>query len=512
MPEQKIPPTAQPPSEKREFLRREEIKTMQKEINRIREEGVQKEREQPAFAESFHPRQESGGQVGEAKKNMEDAKRIRDFLEQAQKRAAPEGGEPRPDVSGREEKIAQNLAEIKQPEMNFEDQIEKGLQALASKMQSLKAKKNQITAEAEKLKFGLTAIYEKERIIEIKKKSIEEKEAKAAGTEEKKNIEQERWATEKQRQDIEKERWSVEEDIESCQNELKRIDADWQQLLSKKKEIERQKEEIAKKESKLKLKEEKIQLEKELEALEAGWSSREAEKNNKLAQKNKISGDLRQILENEKTTEETIKQLEQKESLAVNQQDKRQIEQERQLMEAKRVELEKSRWNLETENNNVGLELKKAEDSHGNLTGRRNAVKNRLKEIAFQTGPAAIESEPAQPKIESADRHNLPQKPTQTWTRPDTGFGERIEMTINKEEAARKDFLEKIQEPENKKAAPLQETTAKNYQQNQETATSLHRRQSFLEKTWIRFTLVVLTLTIFFFVAAFWYWYLKINK
>jgi len=45
MPDKKLSPMTQPPSEKKEFLRREEIRTMQKEINRIREEGVQQERE-----------------------------------------------------------------------------------------------------------------------------------------------------------------------------------------------------------------------------------------------------------------------------------------------------------------------------------------------------------------------------------------------------------------------------------------------------------------------------------
>ena len=53
-------------------------------------------------------------------------------------------------------------------------QTEQKLQELTSKMQSLKIKKNQITAEVEKLKIGLIPAYEKEKLIETKKKLIEE--------------------------------------------------------------------------------------------------------------------------------------------------------------------------------------------------------------------------------------------------------------------------------------------------------------------------------------------------
>ncbi len=571
MADQKIYPASQPPSEKKEFLRREEIKTMQKEINRIREEGVQKEREKitsmeiekekssfaSTFAKAMADKKASEGRekakieesirIGE-QKNMEDAKwkkepsfAASDAAMEGKEKAAP-GNLPAREETPQKPPIEQLRRKVGAPTETSEkitpeasatigqkSQIEKKLQELSSKIQSLRAKKNQITDEAEKLKLGLAPIYERERIIEVKKKSIEEKESKTAGAEEKRSIEQERWEIEKQREEIEKERWGVEEDIESCQNELKKIDLDWQQIIPEKKEIEKQKEEIEKKEGESKLREEKIRLEKELKTLEDSGPSMEAEKNRRLSQKNKIAGDLQKILENEKSAEETIKQLEQKESLAANPQDKRKIEQERQQMEKQRAGLEKNRWDAEAEDNDASSELKKIESSQGESARRRDAIKNRLKEIDSQISPVKeeIAPEPKIPektfernypaekitKIESVERQSLPQKPAQTWIKPeDTGFEEKIATPLSKEETAREIFLERTQELENKKATPLPETTAKDYRQNQESIKPRHLRQSWLEKIWVRFILVVLTGAIIFLVVTFWYWYLGINK
>jgi len=518
MPDKKTAPADQPPSEKKDFLRREEIKTMQKEIYRVREEGAQKEREKITSMETEKEKPSFANPPASKATVPENKEKIK-----------PEGKKA-PSQSPQIEEEAAQRAPLDQP-----GQIEAELKELSSRMQSLASKKNQIIAEAEKLRIGLTPVHEKERIIEAKKKTIEEKESKAANAEEKKTIETQRWEIEKQRQEIEKERWSIEEDIESCQSELGKIQAEWQKILSEKKEMERQQEEIEKKEMESKLKKERVMLEKELKEIDTVWSSIEEEKNSQLAKKNKTADDLQKILDEEKNTEDAIKQLEQRENAAAVPQEKRQIEQGRQQMEQKRAELEKNRWAMETEDNNARLSLKKIESSQRASASRKDSIKKRVDEIDSQIFSHKEEAPVEQKmtaetaaKVESVERQNIPQKETQVWSRPERYFDERAESPRyqempkmhdkqpaepeSQEEAARRIFLQRTQELENKKAALSPEIAPKEYQQSPTPPKPLHQRQSPVEKAWVRVLLILLIIVILLFLASFWYWYLIISK
>jgi hypothetical protein len=568
-------------SEKKEFLRREEIKTMQKEINKINEDGVQKERDK---INSFEVKKQAENKDAditkqtqlEESKRMDEARKIRELLAQQRKMEL-------------EEKITQEPAEIKKSEINEtqkvftikneipfktreeikieanpaknEEQIEEKYQTLTDKKQEIFAKKSGLSNEIERLKTDLVPVFEKEKATKTEKEKLEEKETKAVLAEEKRMIESKRWEVEKQIQEVEKERWSIEEDIEACQAEMEKIEASYQKILLEEKETERQKEEIKKREQTGRLREEKNKLTEDLTALIEAKSRLEIERDNSLAKKNKIGRDRQKALENEGVIEAVVKQLEEKESLASNSQEKRKIELERWEAEKQRSEAEKIRWATEIEDGNTTSQLNKTESLIRESTKKKEFIEARLKEINLQIGPEEITKadRPETPKVEKEKestegnkslepkksyfegyvekeknysleeetkieetlQKNIPDNKTSAWTKPETNIRQTIEPRENhryniynsEEESDRIKFFERTQELEDKRSAlSRQKTIEKEYEPKPETPAPLHKKQSPLEKLWVRFIIIIFIFAILFFVFTFWYWYLGNNK
>jgi hypothetical protein len=616
-------PPQKPFSEKKDFLRREEIKTMQKEISKIREEGAVEEREKiKGFEATVKTKRETlraaeTAQTDEIKRTNE-ASRLRNFLEQSrqreQKAASFDGSaQARPDFTHSEreplpakeprqetasfdgsaqarpsctpsdqeaktfirEKIIPEQQEIRRPPMDtvqrtssekkepeikiissdIKKETEEELRSILIKKRSLEAKKSQLLEEISKLKENLLPIVEKEREIETQKKEIEEKEAQTTLPEEKRSIENRRWETEKQRQEIEKERWSIEEDLEDCEKEQTKIDSDYQSVLFKEKDIQGRMENLKNEEQKNKFSEERISLQEELVSLQESRTAAENRKNDLVILKNKTAENLQKISEEEKRIEDNIKQLEERENLSQEIGEKRKIEQERWSSEKQRADAEKIRWDLETETNNINSQLKEEELSLEEYTKEEAVIKNRLQEINLQIGPERVSPEepliekevipenkivPEIKKVEArpvepakiAERQDKPAEP-QTWSKPDLEasasfpYGnikqketvpQRREPLGNEELERRRMFFEHTQELENRNSAVPDiksmgnDIPRKTYDQSQQVVQPPHKKQSSLEKFWVRIVLTILILAILFLVAAFWYWYLVINK
>lgn len=522
-------------SEKKEFLRREEIKTMEKEIGKIREETAEKEREK---IKNFEAPQKIKREIPPAPELKQNEPVAPNFPQEQPKpqifpqpKSAPTSNQSfRPaaralydrkePVFGQRETIAAAPLSPNTNAPNSARQVDDQIKSLGDKKQILDSKKKQLTQELEKLQVTLVGAKQNEQNIENNKKIIEEKEAGVVTPQEKRKIEEERWAIEQMRQVAEKERWGIEKDIESCQNELAKNNADYQQILNQEKDVQKQKNDISKTEERIKMNEEKISLEKEVIDFAEKDKFKISEKNDLISKQNLIKNDLEKVKTAENDIELKIKQAEEREALAPNPQEKRKIEEGRWQLEQQRAELEKNRWAKESENDQIEILLKKAETDLEASKIRQSDIRMRLQQIDPQINetPKPIETKPNleeilsqnQKKEEPTKPASQPFRPTQVWQRPDVAAKEAVPGP-KREEIARRIFLEKTQGSEKKTTVPLPQPAQKDYQPETQALQPLHKKQSVLTKLWVRFVLFFLTAAMLFVVATFWYWYFQ-NK
>jgi len=187
---------ATPKEEKLELLKREEIRTMQKDISRLREIEAQKERERVVGLKTTE-------ETREREERLEKLRRE----EEARKRKA--------------EKL----------------RLEKELKELLEKKEGLEVERNELVKNNGQLEETLRIILTKEAEIEKKERIIEEKEKASELPKEKHETEKERWSTEEERQKIESERWLQEEKLKKNKIQLEEADLKYQQILKKEEEI-----------------------------------------------------------------------------------------------------------------------------------------------------------------------------------------------------------------------------------------------------------------------------------
>ena len=182
--------------EKKEFLKREEIRTMAKDLSRLREAEAQKEREKIASL-----------------KTAEEIKRKGERLEKL----------------GREEEVKKRERE--------QISLERELKEILEEKGPLEIKRNELSKNNAQLEEILRIIIAKEAEIEKKERAIEEKEKSSNLLEEKHEVEKERWNAEEERRKIESERWNQEEELKKNKVQLKETDLKYQQILKREEEI-----------------------------------------------------------------------------------------------------------------------------------------------------------------------------------------------------------------------------------------------------------------------------------
>ncbi|MCK4781848.1 hypothetical protein KAS79_02925 [Candidatus Parcubacteria bacterium] len=242
--------------EKLEFLKRAEIRTMEKDIARFREEEAQKAREKlttkepveiPAKTEEDKhvaiPRSET---IASEEEKIKEEKQIAEEIEK---------------------KWLKEKAELEQKKAEAEERKK----ILENQKEPIETKKNDLLKQLEQLKQTLEPILIKEKEIEQRRKEIEEKERLTVSFEQKRKIEKQRWQVEDEIKETEKQRWQVEDEIEKIKQEIKKYILEEQKILKekvlikeKKDTLKKQLQEIEEKVEPLKLKLNEI-LEKEKE-------------------------------------------------------------------------------------------------------------------------------------------------------------------------------------------------------------------------------------------------------
>lgn len=410
--------------EKKEFLKREEIRTMRKDIELAREreakigrerisglkikEEVKKKPEKPSFVaappEILVPKEPSLKEPPKVEKAEEVAKK-----EEKKPSVVPQDGT----VEGKEEKVStwdqeeKRLAEEAERKWEEEQErvkreregiilakkdekeklkeeltdIEKLLKGLPLRRKPLQDRIREFSDKKEQLQKDLAPILEEEKEIEEEKSKIEEKEKKAVSPEKKREAEQKRWKIEEERKEIETQKWKVGEEIEVVEKEIEKIKLKFQEILKDEEGLIKRKEEISARDKEIALEDEREELGKEITELTKERQPLDRKIAEFSEKKRTLDESLSKILKEEREVEGQIRSLEEKERSAPSLKEQRGIEKKRWEMEKDRIEVEKERWKLENEKKEINIQTKEINLNRQRLLGKENRFKVRVKEI-----------------------------------------------------------------------------------------------------------------------------------
>lgn len=220
----------------KEFLKRIEIKTMKKDLQKLREADALEERDRivrgipaqagkateeknPSAATPLHIAQEASLQT----------KRQR---EKILSRSANEEREAEKQIkSYAEESEKQQIFILESQRLGLEKQIDILEQ---EKEPSSALEKNKILIEKRGQEAKLSNVVAEEQKVEEEQKFIGEKEKTSNVPSEKKSLEERRGELETKRQEVEKKRWVIEKEIKNIEEGLIKIDADYQKIIGEK--------------------------------------------------------------------------------------------------------------------------------------------------------------------------------------------------------------------------------------------------------------------------------------
>ena len=209
----------------KEFLKRAKIKTMKKDLQKLREADAIDERNKIVKG-----------------KTIEEEKAIRQLAEEKQREKEKREGVLSKNINEEREaeKQIKSYAEEseKQQIFLFESQrlgLEKQIDIFEQEKEPVLAlEKNKILIEKRGQETKLNDIIAEEQKVEEEQKFIGEKEKTSNVPSEKKSLEERRGELETKRQEIEKKRWVVEKEIKRVEEELVKIDADYQKITEEK--------------------------------------------------------------------------------------------------------------------------------------------------------------------------------------------------------------------------------------------------------------------------------------
>ena len=407
-------------NKKTKYLKREGIRTMQKDIAKLQEIKIPKERERvtvvkleekvekkppikevapppppaegkppfPPFAvtreieEERRKAEEIERRAEEMKRKKEEEERRKieeekKRIEEEQKRAAEELRRKE-----EEEKERRNRLEEKKEVLNEKRlQLEKELALIPEKRKPIEEEKSRFLAEIEKIKRGrLTPILTKEEGIEKEKKLIEEEEKKAP-FQKREEIEEKRWQIEEKREEVEKEKWAVEEEMIKIQEKIKEVDLRIEELEKKAEKLREEYENVINEEEAINSLEKKINLEKEFKLNEDKRLTFEVKLETLIKKKSETEKVLAEILESEKALEEEIEMLEKKEESTIDLREKREIEKRRREVERKRKETEKEKWQIVKKREEDGQEMEGIQFEVEKFKKRGQELEKKIEEV-----------------------------------------------------------------------------------------------------------------------------------
>ncbi|MCX6758969.1 MAG: hypothetical protein NT012_00140 [Candidatus Nealsonbacteria bacterium] len=413
-------------NKKLEFLKKEKVRTMQKDIASLEELGSQRESEEreevavekteekieAVAKEEEKERQEKlekllaekrAAAQAEIERAKEEEERKKIAEEEMKKRVAEEEERRR-----KEEKL---LAERTEEEKIAE--IDKEIENIGLEKKRVNEEKERFLAGIKNFEIQLEPILKEEEIIENKILEIEELE-KTAPFEKRSQIEKKRWETDAKRRDIEKTKWSIQEEIEKTEEKIKTIELKYQEVLKKEERFKAEKEKIFRKRQEKESTREKSLLKNEIFQLIDEKKIIENKENELLAKKNRIETELKELLKEEQITEEVIRDIEKREKEISDPKEQRKVEKDRWKVEDDRKTLEGKRWELEQEKKDFSTELKKIEEEYQKILEKETPLRERLKEInrllRISPGEESLEKEEEKEEMITEDKKKLFEK------------------------------------------------------------------------------------------------------
>lgn len=227
-------PTEAEELQAKEFLKRAEIRTMRKDLLKLREADSLKERDKIATIKTLEEQQ------AEQKKKFEEQEKLREESERMKRQEVLSRNSAQ-EYDAEKDLKKYATEEEKQEIFLFESQrlgLNKQIDEIETKKDpGLKLDKNNILLEVSNWQNKLKEILGEEKKLEDEQKLIAEKAQASTIPSEKKSLEDRRWDLDKQIQDIEKKRWEVEKQIQALEEKIKSIDQLSQQLVVDKNEL-----------------------------------------------------------------------------------------------------------------------------------------------------------------------------------------------------------------------------------------------------------------------------------
>ncbi|TSC94995.1 MAG: virulent strain associated lipoprotein [Parcubacteria group bacterium Licking1014_1] len=214
----------------KEFLKRTEIRTMKKDLQKLREADALEEKDKIVkiktleevrqMAEEKEKKSESEGKAGmekvlfkKDKEEKEAEANLKNYANEAEK---------------------QQIFLLESQRFNLESQIRL---IEEEKDPDLKLEKNSILLEKRDWEKKLHSILEEEKKLETEQKFISDREKESNVLSEKQSLEKRRWELEEKRQEIEKGRWAIEKKLAEMENKLKKIDEDYEKNIAEKNDL-----------------------------------------------------------------------------------------------------------------------------------------------------------------------------------------------------------------------------------------------------------------------------------
>jgi beta-N-acetylhexosaminidase len=379
---------------KSEYLNEEKIRTMQRDIARLRGIKIQKERKRVDIF--LKPEEEMV--VVEKKPLIKEVvlppleKISIEEKEVVEVEVKPHFPPPKvPKIKKAEEAKRKKEEEEKERENRLKKrekflserrlQLQKELSLIPKKREPFEQEKSQLLAEIEKIKREkLSPILTKEKEIEEEKKLVEEEE-KEAPFEKKEEIEKKRWQIEQKRQEIEEEKWGVEEEIIEIQEKINEVDLKIEELEEEAEKLKEECQNIINEEEAIDLLKKKVNLENEFKLVEDQRLTLEVKAETLIQKESETKRVLKEILESERALEEEIMILEQKETSITDPRERKEIEKRRWNVEQKRKDTEEKKWQTIKRQEEEKQEVEKIQFEIEKFKKREEELAKKLEQI-----------------------------------------------------------------------------------------------------------------------------------
>lgn len=207
----------------REFLKRAEVRTMKKDLRKLRELDALAEKEQIIKMKSTQ--EEAAAQNQRIQEEIKE-KENRENILQASSQQEDQAKVQLKEYAKEAEK--QKIFILESQRIELADQIKK---IKSEKEPGLFLTKNELSIEKKKIEERLALAIKKEESIENEEAVLDKTEQESNIPAEKKSLEQKRWDIESQRKEAEKNRWAIEKELSEITEKIAKIDQQDQALL-----------------------------------------------------------------------------------------------------------------------------------------------------------------------------------------------------------------------------------------------------------------------------------------